>query len=104
MPPEPDQKTAESIKQKINALDWFLFLATPNSIASRWCPWEIGYADSQKKHEKIFLIRTSDNQGRWYGNEYLKLYREIDYSDVPGKLGAFPAGKDKGGSLLEKLG
>lgn len=35
MPNEPDQETATRIKQKISQLDWFLFLATPNSTASR---------------------------------------------------------------------
>jgi hypothetical protein len=102
LPPEPNQVTAEKIRKKITDLDLFLFLATPNSVASRWCPWEIGYADSRKPLTKIYIITTSDSNG-WYGNEYLKLYREIDYSEA-GKLCAFPAGTgDKTGILLEDL-
>ena len=48
MPSTPNKETARKIKSKIQATDWFLFLATSNSTQSRWCPWEIGYADSVK--------------------------------------------------------
>ena len=78
MPASPTKETAMNIKRKINQLDWFLFLATPRSTQSRWCPWEIGYADAVKTNEKILIIPTSDDSGRWYGNEYLQLYRKID--------------------------
>src|ERR1700730_17710810 len=45
MPSEPNRETARSIKERVEAANYFLFLATPNSVSSRWCPWEIGYAD-----------------------------------------------------------
>jgi nicotinamidase-related amidase len=34
MPETPNQETAERIQKKIKDLDWFLFLATPNSTLS----------------------------------------------------------------------
>lgn len=101
MPPKPNKETAEIIKRKIVDRDWFLFLATPNSTASRWCPWEIGYADSVKPHDKILLIRTREGEA-WYGNEYLQLYREITYS-TSGGLAAFPAGSDSNGISLKHI-
>jgi nicotinamidase-related amidase len=42
MPDSPNRATAERIQAKIRDLQWFLFLATQNSMKSRWCPWEIG--------------------------------------------------------------
>ena len=102
MPPVPDQETAERIKQQISARDWFLFLATPNSTASRWCPWEIGYADSTRGDNKILLIATYDDSGQYYGNEYLQLYRQVTTAKG-GKLAAFPAGAATNGILLENL-
>lgn len=78
MPSSPNKQTATNIKSKIKIVDWFLFLATPNSTVSRWCPWEIGYADAVKANEKILIVPTTDDSGRWYGNEYLQLYRKID--------------------------
>ena len=75
MPDIPNAKTARIIQKKILSRDLFLFLATANSKTSRWCPWEIGYADSSKKH--IYIISTTDNYNT-YGNEYLQLYPRID--------------------------
>lgn len=77
MPDKPDRRTADRIKNKIRDLDYFLFLATGNSVASRWCPWEIGYADPHKYPEKLPVIPTRDGQTT-RGNEYLDLYKRID--------------------------
>ena len=76
MPETPDGETAKKIKEKIESSDVFLFLATANSKASRWCPWEIGFADSSKKG--IYIIPTFDENEMTYGNEYLELYSHID--------------------------
>lgn len=77
MPETPNGETALRIKGKIRGLDWFLFLATGNSMGSRWCPWEIGYADGVKKYEAILVIPTSSGYTT-HGSEYLQLYRRID--------------------------
>ncbi|MNG12119.1 hypothetical protein D3C84_957110 [compost metagenome] len=78
MPDTPDAETATRIKNTIISADWFLFLATENSMASRWCPWEIGYADGKKHLNRIAIVPTVDNSGRYYGNEYLKIYNTIN--------------------------
>ena len=98
----PNQETAQRIQKKIKDLDWFLFLATPNSTSSRWCPWEIGYADSAKPKDSILIIATYDRSGKYYGNEYLQLYREITTSKE-GKLAAFPPGMKLDGILIKSL-
>ena len=49
LPPTPSRATASRIKSKIVSCDLFIFLATHNSMNSRWCPWDIGYADGVKK-------------------------------------------------------
>lgn len=78
MPDRPDAQTALNIKNAIVRADWFLFLATQNSMASRWCPWEIGFADGKKAHERIAIVPTQDSYGHFYGNEYLNIYNKID--------------------------
>lgn len=75
MPNKPNRTTAVNIQARIKTSDIFIFLATANSKSSRWCPWEIGYADSSNK--SIFIVPTSDYYGN-YGNEYLDLYPKID--------------------------
>lgn len=77
MPPNTTRETARRIKQKISDLDLFLFLATSNSLASRWCPWELGYADGVKPIDSIVMVPTLEG-GSLQGSEYLGLYRWID--------------------------
>ena len=87
MPPQPSRETALKIQRRIKELNWFLFLATENSMASRWCPWELGFADGAKPYDSILVIPTRDLSGRSHGNEYIQLYRRVDESH--GLIGAF---------------
>jgi hypothetical protein len=107
LPASPDKNTASKVKNKIGQSDWFLFLATANSTGSRWCPWEIGYADAVKKHEKIVVIPTEDDSGQWHGNEYLQLYRKItDASNQMTKktgYAVFDPKSNEGGTWIENL-
>lgn len=98
MPETPTRETAQRIQRKIREMDYFLFLATGNSVASRWCPWEIGYADSQKTADHLLIIPTKDRTGAWYGNEYLQLYRRIDEGEG-GTLGVWNPGEERGTHL-----
>ncbi|MDD5652879.1 MAG: toll/interleukin-1 receptor domain-containing protein [Candidatus Omnitrophica bacterium] len=95
MPDPPNVETAQKIQSKIKGCDLFLFLATANSKASRWCPWEIGYADASTR--RIYIIPTADSQDS-YGNEYLELYPKIDEGVYEGRKGLaiFEVGKSSG--------
>jgi hypothetical protein len=77
LPEKPDRTTADRIQQKIKSTDFFVFLATSNSVVSRWCPWEIGFADGCKPRASIWIVTTEEG-GHTYGNEYLDLYRRVD--------------------------
>jgi hypothetical protein len=99
MPDSPNRETASRIQARIRELDWFLFLATRNSMASRWCPWEIGYADGVKAHDTILILPTSDSYGS-HGNEYMQLYRYINTAQQGG-YGAFRL--DRSGIKVESL-
>jgi hypothetical protein len=98
---QPTRETAKLIQNKIIESRYFLFLATPNSMSSRWCPWEFGYADGKKPADAIFIVPTTDRSGQWHGNEYLQLYRKIDFAPN-GRLGVWEPGQDRG-VLLETL-
>lgn len=91
MPSSPNRETALRIKEKIVQTDFFLYLATENSSSSRWCPWEIGYADGKKSIDKIITIPVKD-RGHEYGAEYLQLYRRLDV-DSMGKAGIWSPGR-----------
>lgn len=95
LPEKPDRQTATKIKDRIRTANFFIFLATPNSVESRWCPWEIGYADGVKPIDTIFVVPTEDGAGT-YGNEYLDLYRRIDVSSQGPLASWMPRDSDNG--------
>lgn len=91
MPDKPNRETAAKIQQRIKEHHYFLFLATSNSMASRWCPWEIGYADGQKPLGQILIVPTTDGSNT-HGNEYLQLYKRVDLSSQ-GNVEVWEAGQ-----------
>jgi len=101
LPEKPDRHTASKIKDRIRRANFFIFLATPNSVKSRWCPWEIGYADGVKPIDSIFVVPTEDGAGT-YGNEYLDLYRRIDFSNQ-GRLASWMPGNFNNGTIVSNL-
>lgn len=101
LPSSPNRETADRIKGRIAQMTFFLFLATPNSTSSRWCPWEIGYADAVKNYDAMFIIPTSDQSGAYYGNEYLQLYRSIDMAS--GGLAAWYPNQPHTGTYIRQL-
>ncbi len=102
MPGTPNHQTASTIKLRIQRADLFMFLATPSSTVSRWCPWEIGYADGVKAIEDMIVVQTADSSGRHYGSEYLGLYRSLDVS-TDGRLAVWPSGEIANGVLAKML-
>jgi hypothetical protein len=78
LPVKPNRKTAEKIKEKIRNFDLFILLATNNALSSKWCPWEIGIADSFKGYESILIVPIVDASNEFRGSEYLQLYRRIE--------------------------
>lgn len=95
LPSQPNRTTALAIKNRIVASHLFIFLATANSVSSRWCPWEIGYADGKKPLDRIVVAPTTDDGGKYYGNEYLQLYRRLDVAP-DGRLAAYDPGQTRG--------
>ena len=77
MPDQPNEETAARIVEKINENRWFLMLATPASLKSLWCPWEVGIAHNVKDHDTMYIVMTRDVDGRLHGTEFYHLYRRI---------------------------
>lgn len=98
----PTKETARWLQRAIETHDWLMYLATPNSSKSRWCPWEIGYADGTKDSRAIVVIATSDGYTT-YGSEYLQLYRQISPTEGGGEAALFEAGQPTNGRFLRNL-
>jgi hypothetical protein len=82
LPVKPNRKTAEKIKEKIRNLGLFILLATNYALSSKWCPWEIGIADSFKGYESILIVPIVDALNEFRGSEYLQLYRRIEIDSL----------------------
>lgn len=88
LPSTPDSTTVNAIKDKIAKCDFFIFLATENSVKSNWCQWEIGYADGKKSNSNLLILPTRDIYGKEFGNEYINIYKHINI-DYAGNLAYF---------------
>ena len=73
----PGRSTAIRIKKCIDNAAAFILLATEKSIReSRWCPWELGYADGIGI--PIGIAQTKDMEGKCWGAEYLQMYESVE--------------------------
>lgn len=94
MPQRPSKETAQALRTRIRNCEWFLFLATRNSMSSRWCPWELGHADGIKANSKILLVPTGDGS-ETHGAEYLDLYIRVEFASDR-RMAAFSPGATSG--------
>jgi hypothetical protein len=77
---------ADKLKSAMNKSKYILYVHTHNSKNSKWTPWEIGYFDSKKGKDNIFvmpLLNDTKEIAPYIGQEYLQAYTEIsaDYLD-----------------------
>lgn len=77
MPKTTSGRTADRIKQKINANHKFILLATEDAINSKWCNWELGLGDAAKYIDHIAILPVKKDYSDFSGNEYLEIYPYI---------------------------
>lgn len=80
MPKITSGETAEKIKDRIKKCKRFILLATNGAIESKWCNWELGFADAIKG-EKAVLFPMKEKGSNYKGNEYMEIYSYITYFD-----------------------
>ena len=82
MPDQPCGETAMRIKEVIRHCNKFILLATPGTIESYWCNWELGIGDTYKYSDHIAILPIKDagmTDREFKGNEYLQIYPVISY-------------------------
>lgn len=85
MPAYTSSETAHKLKQKIEASDKFILIATESAIRSKWCNWELGLGDAEKYLNDIALLPVSRNEQDFSGSEYLRIYPSIEYQNGSSK-------------------
>jgi hypothetical protein len=81
MPEVTSGETAKLLKVAIRAYRRFLVLVTERSLASRWVPWELGYADGIKKRSDLAVWPVRDSILATAPNEYIQIYPRIERAD-----------------------
>ena len=94
MPSVTNSNTAKRIREMIQLNRRFLVLATERSLESRWVPWELGYADGEKKFTDIAILPVSESLYRTAPNEYIQVYQRIEEADQGGWY-VFQPGQDR---------
>ena len=77
---------ADKLKSAMDKSKYVLYVHTHNSRNSKWTPWEIGYFDSKKGADNVFVMPLLDDAKQiapYTGQEYSQAYTEIgvDYLD-----------------------
>ena len=73
------EETAKRLVEKMKKCRGLLYLYSPSSSVSKWCPWEVGVF-SGIKNFRCANLPLVDRQGENYKNqEYLELYPYVDY-------------------------
>lgn len=98
MPSSTSSATAARLKEKIRGFDRFVLLASEKSLASRWVPWELGFADAAKGMPSIAILPFTSASGTWRGTEYVGLYSTIRPAEGGG-VGVFEPDKNSGSKL-----
>ena len=73
-----NKKTAQRLASEMNRCRSLLYVHTPSSKVSKWCPWELGYM-SGKTNFRCAVIPLINDQEKYQEQEYLKLYPVVDY-------------------------
>jgi hypothetical protein len=99
MPPTTSADTAKKLKSKIKQSNKFILIATQSAIESKWCNWEVGFADAHKFVHHIALFPVKGDFGNYKGEEYLQIYTSLQVKRKKDKRGFgyyvhYPSGKD----------
>ena len=62
-----------------------LYLYSPSSAVSKWCPWEVGVFSGIKNFRCANLPIVEREKEEYKNQEYLELYPYVEYELIQGK-------------------
>lgn len=75
-----DEKTAKLIIDEMKKCKGLLYIYSPNSQNSKWCPWEVGVFSGIKDFKCVNLPLVDKEGDNFKNQEYLELYPYINYA------------------------
>ena len=73
------EETAKLIIGEMKKCKGLLYLYSPSSSVSKWCPWEVGVFSGMKSFRCANLPLTQNSGDDFKKQEYLEIYPYIDY-------------------------
>ena len=80
-----DESTAKRLVEKMKKCKGLLYLYSPSSSVSKWCPWEVGVFSGIKNFRCANLPIVDKSTDEYKNQEYLELYPHIEYAKIAGK-------------------
>lgn len=74
-----DKKTAQTLCARLNSCKALVYIHSPNSKNSKWCPWEVGLASGLKDFKCAIIPCVDESDSEYVKQEYLTLYPEAIY-------------------------
>lgn len=75
-----NKKTANILANAMSRCKGLLYLHSSAASVSKWCPWELGYFSGKKNFMCANIPLTEKKSDRYDGQEYLQIYKQIEYS------------------------
>ena len=79
------EKTAKRLVEKMKKCKGLLYLYSPSSSVSKWCPWEVGVFSGIKNFRCANLPLVEVSGESFNGQEYLDIYPYVEYEKIKGK-------------------
>jgi hypothetical protein len=73
------EETAKRIINEMKKCKGLLYLYSPSSSVSKWCPWEVGVFSGMKSFRCANLPLTQNRGDDFKKQEYLEIYPYVDY-------------------------
>ena len=74
------EETAKRIIGEMKKCKGLLYLYSPSSSVSKWCPWEVGVFSGLKSFKCANLPLTQNSGDDFKKQEYLEIYPYVDYA------------------------
>lgn len=78
------EETAKRIIDAMKKCKGLLYLYSPSSSVSKWCPWEVGIFSGMKNLRCANLPLTEEYNEDFKTQEYLEIYPYVEYDTVAG--------------------
>lgn len=76
--------TAARLREQMGNSRSLIYATSRAAKTSRWMPWELGYFDAAKGSPRVSIMRLdSSSSSKFVGEEYLGLYKQIEYLRAP---------------------